>query len=919
MNALKFQQNAIDELIVKFKHLWDKKIENGAQLLLESPTGSGKTYMTTSFINRLNDEPDWQNQDAAFIWITFSDTLAMQSRDKFREYFSGNLNNQLLTVDDFKQGILNRNDILFINWQKLVSQKAENRVLRRPEDARNNKEQGYYFEDIIENTHAKNRSIVLVIDESHKNVTDSADRDVISKLNARIVLKISATPFNSDKEKTEFYAQVGMGNADIVVVKQEDVVAEGLIKSKIVCQTEEELKTHKVQDLDELMLELAIERRMQVALEWQKLGMKINPLVLIQLPNDDKELEKEGVPTKESVVKNYLEQKGIPNNRIASWFDNKKENMEFITQNDCPVDFLLFKIAAGTGWDCPRAQILVMYREIKKTVFHKQTLGRILRMPYIDASFSNDLLTTGYLYTNYTNNEVGIPNQDGNNRPKIYSAEIKTDTKKQLVVNDFTGKFSEIIKTENKNSTEKIDDNKLEAIVSSVSNQVKTFATAAVFQTDEGKKDSESNVTIAAQIEKKSGDLKSAVLSIIEKNVPKSIVSEVKRKTQSLIEDIDSIAKNNTETGLIIDVHLKSDFLSRSDYGDIGKVSEFQKYFIQFMNEYFMIDGHKVPYDFSDNLKTKGISLDTDLSQVVMANAVYYSENSSTKDQTGTGVQVQMSANDVEKNFTWKCYEILGEQIEEDAKIGNRARSWGPFKAALCQWFRKYALANNTLDEAYRIFLNDTYKSQSVFKQAITFSLKKYRPILNAFIKERVVADAKAESFTIKTHYAYSDDYAVFTDSKRSLVQPFYLRKVYNGRKNEVAFIKYLEEAPEVEWWFKNGDSGKEFLSIKYLDTTVNHYRLFYPDWLVKLNDGRICILDTKGGITASSQDTKDKAEELHRRIVQLNAISSIKYTGGIVISTNGEQWYIQSESEYNYNPSNLTSSGWKTLAWKAL
>ena len=710
-----------------------------------------------------------------------------------------------------------------------------------------------------------------------------------------------------------------MGNADIVVVKQEDVVAEGLIKSKIVCQTEEELKTHKVQDLDELMLELAIERRMQVASEWQKLGMKINPLVLIQLPNDDKDLEKVGSPTKESVVRGFLAKKGIPNNRIASWFDNKKENMEFITQNDCPVDFMLFKIAAGTGWDCPRAQILVMYREIKKSVFHKQTLGRILRMPYIDSSFNNDLLTTGYLYTNYERNEVGIPNQDGNNKPKIYAAEIKTDTKKQLVVNDFTEKFSEIIKNENKGSTEKLDDNNVETIVSAVRNQIKNFATTAVFQTDEGKKDSASNIAVSAQIEKKSGELKKAVFSVIEENVPEPIVSEVKRKTQSLIENIDSIAKNNAETGLIIDKCLKSDFLSRSDYGDIGKVSEFQKYFIQFMNEFFMIDIHKVPYDFSDNLKAKGVSLDTNLSQEVMANAVYFSENSSPKDKAGTGIQVQMSANDVEKNFTWKCYEILGEQTEEDAKIGNRARSWGPFKGALYQWFKKYVFVNNTLDEAYRIFLNDTYKSQSVFKQAITFSLKKYRPILNAFIKERVDAGAKAEPFTIKTHYAYSDDYAVFTDSKRSLVQPFYLRKTYNGRINEVAFIKYLEDAPEVEWWFKNGDSGKEFFSIKYFDTTENHYRLFYPDWLVKLNDGRICILDTKGGITASSQDTKDKAEELQRRIAQLNTISSVKYAGGIVISANGDQWYIQSESEYSYNPSNLTSSGWKTLAWKAL
>ena len=76
----------------------------------------------------------------------------------------------------------------------------------------------------------------------------------------------------------------------------------GLIKQKIVCQTEEELSTHKGQDLDELMLQLAIERRNQVAVEWQKLGKNINPLVLIQLPNDDSELEKQGVATKETVA-----------------------------------------------------------------------------------------------------------------------------------------------------------------------------------------------------------------------------------------------------------------------------------------------------------------------------------------------------------------------------------------------------------------------------------------------------------------------------------------------------------------------------------------------------------------------------------------------------------------------------------------
>ena len=47
----------------------------------------------------------------------------------------------LITVNDFNQGKLHKNDILFINWQKLVSKKAEDRVLRRPDEEELRKEQ----------------------------------------------------------------------------------------------------------------------------------------------------------------------------------------------------------------------------------------------------------------------------------------------------------------------------------------------------------------------------------------------------------------------------------------------------------------------------------------------------------------------------------------------------------------------------------------------------------------------------------------------------------------------------------------------------------------------------------------------------------------------------------------------------------
>ena len=103
-NMLAFQQNAVEELTAQFKAIWYANNDFKHEIVFKSPTGSGKTFMVSNFINGLHTQPDW-NEDVAFVWITFSDDLAMQSRDKFFEYFHPNIGNQLLTVQDFNQGV----------------------------------------------------------------------------------------------------------------------------------------------------------------------------------------------------------------------------------------------------------------------------------------------------------------------------------------------------------------------------------------------------------------------------------------------------------------------------------------------------------------------------------------------------------------------------------------------------------------------------------------------------------------------------------------------------------------------------------------------------------------------------------------------------------------------------------------------
>lgn len=928
MNALKFQNDAIEELISKFKTLYKihtDSFENTPKIILKAPTGSGKTFMTESFIHRLASQPDF-NEDVAFVWMTCSDTLAMQSRDKFYEYFSPNLNSRLLTASDIEQNeFLLKNDILFSNWQKynISKDKFDKRTLRRPEDERKLKENGFYFDDLIENTKNQGRQIVLLIDESHAYDSKLAEESVIKTIEPKIIIKISATPFKNDSEKKDFYAQKGMGYAEIVEIKRESVIAEGLIKESIISQTEEDIMNYKVpdEDIEKLLLTLAIEKQKHLREEWQKLGFNINPLVMIQLPNDSKTKTANEIESKKTRVLQILKDLGIEENKIATRLQETTERMNDITQNDSQIDFLLFKLAAATGWDCPRAHILVRYREIKSESFETQTLGRILRMPVVKKDFNNQILQTGYLYTNFPKSSVHIPEETNENKAKVNHTQLDVTVKKSIVQKHNNKAIEELFTEISVPGTAReISENELKAVFEKTVSDLE-------FISPELKNDSEKHTAAKNGIHVKIGTLKSEVNQIISKaveNVPQdqkeTVQNEVTAKLDLIIQKTEEIALGEKESEIVLDPMLKTDFLSRADYGDLGKVSEFRKSFLKSMDTYFGIDSHQIfdAEELNKKLTAKGVILDSSLKQEIMVDAKFVSEQDSENSETGKNIDYETAQSNVEVAFTEMCYEILTAQTEEDAKVGNVARSWAAFRQTLRLWLTKHAFKYTDYLSAYKIFLNDCNKA-CVFKAAITNALKEYRKVLDEFITERENSSSVSLPFTIKTHYSYTDEYEVYETASKSFVQPFYLKKEYNGRINETKFIQFLEDSPNVVHWFKNGDSGKDHFAIKYFDSTEKRNRLFYPDWFVILDDGRICILDTKGGNTASSQETKEKAEALQVYLEKLNFVSDIKYVGGIVVIMEDGQKYINKAGKYEYDSGSLLNHGWETLSWKAL
>lgn len=781
-NPLDFQKEAIDQLSEVFVKTW-KQGGHKLPIVLKAPTGAGKTFIVSNFIRTLNHLPQWQ-EDKAFIWITFSDDLAMQSKNKFAEYFENNLENNLITVDDINRKKLFNNDIIFLNWQKIVSKSAESRVLRRPDDDVMRKEKGAYWEDFIDGTHEDGREIILVIDEAHKNKGTTLAKEIIDYIDPKIILHITATP---DKED----ALVAYEAGTMVAVDREKVVEQGLIKEKIVVQTEEDLLSHSGQDLDKVLLHLGIERREALKSEFEKMGKDINPLMLIQLPNDDNKLIEMAKETKETVVCDYLKEIGVPANKIAKWFDGRQENMDLITENDSDVEYMLFKQAAGTGWDCPRASVLVMFREIKSDKFYTQTVGRILRMPepeFKDDYKDKESLRTGYLYTNYKRNQVEVPDQTGNNKPYIYFSHLK-----------------------------------------------------------EG------------------------------------------------VENLE----------------LQSEYISRVDYGDIPKSYKFQVSFMKSMNDYFGITDNDILGKAQKKLESKGISLDPTLTNKVIVNAEFkdFEHLNYEFNQEGKDLEIEMSINDVEKTFNYICYQLLQEQDNENAKYTNIARSWSTLKSAIRIWLKK--TVSDDSDYFYRVFIKDINKgASSKFKPAITKALIDFKPVAKQILEEKKVSHEKNEApiFTIQSEYSFTEDYEE-VPQKLCVLDKFYLMKDnYKGKKNEVDFKNYLDDLNNIVWWFKNGDFGKAYFAIKYFNTDDQKEELFYPDWIILFKNGKIGIFDTKEGDTAKSQETKDKANALSKKLKELGS----DYVGGIVVKSSGI-WYYNNSEEYDYTDGTIEEdTNWK-------
>lgn len=203
--------------------------------------------------------------------------------------------------------------------------------------------------------------------------------DIIDAFSAKNIIRVSATAI--ENKRYEYFE-----------IDEVDVIGEGLI-TKALYVNEGLADGMEVADDYDCLLDLADSKRKDIAARYKELGKAIRPLVLIQFPN--------GQPETIRAVEKKLESMGYTydNGMVSIWMSEDKRDLpDNLTENDATPVFLLMKQAISTGWDCPRAKILVKLREGMSESFEIQTIGRIRRMPEAK-HYEDDLLDFCYVYT----------------------------------------------------------------------------------------------------------------------------------------------------------------------------------------------------------------------------------------------------------------------------------------------------------------------------------------------------------------------------------------------------------------------------------------------------------------------------------------------------------------------------------------
>lgn len=762
MKNVKYQQKAVTQLVDKTIDLLSLSGHRHI-LVFKSPTGSGNTVMASEMLMRLNSElyerPDSPYSEVAYIWIA-PNKLHEQSYFKMKNYFTETRILRPIIYDELDHsidGYIKPGEILFVNWESI---NKDNAVMIR------DTELSASLYDITRRTQLDNNiPIVVIIDEEHMFGSRNARKSekVLASINPKVEIRISATPLPETTARA----------SEQVTVPREKVIAEEMIKEGVVLNPALTFN-ESLGSLNQHLIHLALQKRNELAESYKKIGVNINPLLLIQLPNDGDGMSSEDNTVKEEVT-TYLDKiKGIStdNNKMAIWLSSEKVNLTGIEEHDNITEVLLFKQAIALGWDCPRAAVLLIFRKIESFQFSAQTVGRILRMPE-QRFYQDDCLNKGYVYTNLSKDIIEIVKDDMDYMSSLHAVRRECLTNVNLI--------------------------------------------------------SEYNERTSAERNRLGSDFKSYLINTFENHWL------VKNRMPMLftLAELEGVDEDEID----------DDERSSQTYKNRKAVEDKITFNVK-----------SISIDIVEDLEITG-----EVARILIQEKAKY-------------VRTMQELN---STFFAFCAKMLGGSYE---KVSIRTLAIN---------------LKEVMEELFELFETDAVKvilfhaNRPKFEDIIKRALTGYA---NNIMKKRQAA-YKTKGFVkynweIPAERLYKEDTHEINETgiTHALLPCIDQKTASNPEKN---FVKFLEQNKEyIDWWYKNGDVGKQHYSISYMNVD-NEKSLFYIDFIVRMKNGQVFLFDTK------SEGSDINGVNKHNAFIDyINSEEnqSLNLKGGIIIQS-GENW----------------------------
>ena len=173
------------------------------------------------------------------------------------------------------------------------------------------------------------------------------------------------------------------------------------------------------------------------------------------------------------------------------------------------------------------------------------------------------------------------------------------------------------------------------------------------------------------------------------------------------------------------------------------------------------------------------------------------------------------------------------------------------------------------------------------FDRIIDSALERYVRIRDKARKESAAKRVfKKYGWEVPEERTYDNETNHIEETGNHALLPFVqLNQASNPEKD---FVAYLEQNSQyIDWWYKNGDKGKQHYAIEYTTGDEHTKSLFYVDFVIRMKNGHIYLFDTKS--IESDVFAPDKHNALLQYIKE-NTTEEQPLYGGVILRKN-ENW----------------------------